>query len=53
MTSSEPCNNSSLDKMSPCHLTEFFQAGYKNVQKGAVNQEKIQYNGLICILDTI
>ena len=48
VTSSEPCNNSSLDKMSPCNLTEFFQAGNKNVQKRVVNQEKLQYNGLIC-----
>ena len=34
--------------MSPCNLTEFFQAGNKNVQKGVVNHEKLQYNGLIC-----
>ena len=41
VTSSEPCNNSSLDEMSPCNLTEFFQAGNKNVQKRVVNQEKL------------
>ena len=47
VTNSEPCNNSSLDE-SLCNLTEFFQAGNKNVQKRVVNQEKLQYNGLIC-----
>ena len=41
VTSSEPCNNFSLDEMSPCNLTEFFQAGNKNVQKRVVNQEKL------------